>query len=105
MHRVEKAELTRSKRPRTPVVAFDPTPARRASPPKKAPRKPTSKSHPHIAAVSLRMRDPISEEEDCFSRWVDIEAWGREIPGIGLGPLGFDHPLEEWVCDVLMSDV
>jgi hypothetical protein len=103
MSHFENSKLAGTKRLRTSTVAFDPTPAKRASPPKSSALKSPPDKTPSFGVVSLRMRDAISEEEDLFARWLDA-VHGRHIPGLSLGEARDDR-FEEWLCDVLVSEL
>ena len=82
MAHFENSKLAGTKRLRISPLAFDPAPAKRASPPKSSARDRPSDKTPRFEIVSLRLRAPISAEEGCFSRWVDAESCGCHIPGL-----------------------
>ena len=104
MFHSENSQLAGTKRLRISPVAFDPTPARRASPPKSAARKSRSDKTPPVATVSLRLRAPISEEEASFSRWMDAESQGSHIPGLFLEE-PHEGRFDSMFCDALVEDI
>lgn len=98
----ESVDLAGTKRRRVHTNMFDPTPAKRASPPKKAAKE--KRTHRGVPPP-LRVPPSVSHEERSFLRWMDAETVGRYVPGLKIGLQDSYTEIEDWLCDVLMNEL